>query len=205
MVCAPFDPGNAQGCNMQLRELEIPGVYVLTPRRFADDRGWFSESYNQRTLATSGVDLTFVQDNHSYSKYPGTIRGFHFQSPPHAQDKLVRCVRGSIIDIAVDIRAGSPTYAKWVAVTLSGENGDQLFVPVGFAHAFVTLEPDTEVLYKVTEFYSPESDAGIRWDDSTIAFPWKLPLGAPHLSAKDATLPFLQDIRTIFQFSPRVA
>lgn len=184
---------------MQIRELDIPGVRLLSPKRFSDDRGWFSESYNQKTLAQFDIHWQFVQDNHSYSKHAGTIRGFHFQAPPHAQDKLVRCVRGSIVDIAVDLRAGSPTYAKWVAAELSAENGEQLFLPVGFAHAFVTLEPDTEVLYKVTSFYAPQTDGGVRWDDPTIAFPWKLPPGAPHLSAKDAKLPWLQDIQTPFR------
>lgn len=189
---------------MQLRELEIAGVYLLTPKRFSDDRGWFTESYNQRTLANAQIDWRFVQDNHSYSKHAGTIRGFHFQTPPHAQEKLVRCVRGSILDIAVDVRAGSPAFAKWVAAELSAENGDQLFVPVGFAHAFVTLEPDTEVIYKVTDFYAPECDGGIRWDDPTIAFPWSLPAGAPHLSVKDTKLPFLNDMQTAFQFSDAI-
>ena len=187
---------------MQLRELEIAGVYLLTPKRFSDDRGWFTESYNQKTLANSQIHWKFVQDNHSYSKHAGTIRGFHFQSAPHAQDKLVRCVRGSILDIAVDLRAGSPTFAKWVAAELSAENGDQLFIPVGFAHAFITLEPDAEVIYKVTDFYAPECDGGIRWDDPTIAFPWKLPAGAPHLSVKDTKLPFLKDVPEFGQSAP---
>lgn len=184
---------------MQLRALDLSGVLLLTPKRFADDRGWFSESHNRRTLAGLGHNWDFVQDNHSYSKHAGTIRGFHFQAPPHAQDKLVRCLRGRIIDIAVDLRDGSPTFAKWVSAELSAGNGDQLFVPVGFAHAFITLEPDTEVAYKVTDFYAPEVDGGVRWDDPTIAFPWEFPAGGPHLSAKDTELPFLTEFRTPFR------
>lgn len=169
---------------MLVRELDIAGVLSLKPKRFSDDRGWFSESHNRRTLEGLNLRWSFVQDNHSYSRHVGTIRGFHFQTAPHAQDKLVRCVRGKILDIAVDLRAGSPTFATWAAAELSAENGEQLFVPIGFAHAFITLEPDTEVIYKVTDYYAPECDGGIRWE----------PAGAPHLSVKDTKLPFLRDM-----------
>lgn len=181
-----------------IEELAIPGVLRVTPRRFSDDRGWFSETYNARTLKSHGLDVTFVQDNQSFSAKPGTIRGFHLQKPPHAQAKLVRCIRGRIVDIAVDVRPGSPTHGKWVAEELSPENGIQLFIPVGFLHAFITLTADTEVAYKVSDFYAPECEAGIRWDDPTIGFPWRLPPDGPFLSAKDAGHPFLSDVSTPF-------
>jgi|JI7StandDraft_1071085.scaffolds.fasta_scaffold286690_2 dTDP-4-dehydrorhamnose 3,5-epimerase len=171
---------------MKIELTDLPGVLILTPPRFGDARGWFSETWNASRMAEAGLDLTFVQDNHSFSAQPGTLRGLHFQTPPHAQDKLVRCSRGAIRDVAVDGRAGSPTYGKWVAVDVTPENGRQVLVPKGFLHGFVTLLPDTEVQYKCTDVYAPECDSGVRWD--TIGIDWGL-TGDPVLSAKDAAAP----------------
>lgn len=179
-------------------------VLLLSPRRFGDARGWFMETYNQRALAEAGFDRPFVQDNLSLSQPTGTLRGLHFQSPPHGQDKLVRCARGRILDVAVDLRRGSPTYGKWVGAELSGENGRQLLIPVGFGHGFVTLEPDCEVAYKCTEFYAPECDGGVRWDDPEIGIDWPLPEGgAPVLSDKDRVQPLLADFDSPFDYDGR--
>lgn len=180
----------------------VPVLLISRPR-FEDDRGWFSETYQRAKFAEAGVPDDFCQDNHSLSRPAGTIRGLHFQAPPHAQAKLVRCVRGSIWDVAVDIRRGSPTFGQWQAAELSAANGNQLYVPAGFAHGFVTLEPDTEVIYKVSAFYAPESDAGIRWDDPDIGLPWPLPASGPVLSGKDAVLPLLRDIMSPFDYDGR--
>ncbi len=166
----------------------MSGVVLIETKRFADARGWFSEVYSERTMAPLGVDVQFVQDNHSLSLGAGTLRGLHFQTPPFAQAKLVRCTRGAIFDVAVDIRRGSPTFGRWVGYELSAENGFQLFVPVGYAHGFITLEPSTEVVYKVSAAYAAENDSGIRWDDPAIGIDWRLPDGAaPILSDKDAS------------------
>jgi len=175
-------------------------VQLLKPKRFGDDRGWFMETFSASMLAVAGIDLTFVQDNHSYSKPIGTLRGIHFQRPPHAQAKLVRCLRGRIMDYAVDLRRGSPTYGRHVAAELSAENGFQLYVPAGFGHAFVTLEPDVEVAYKVSDVYAPQCDGGIVWNDPTIAIDWPLPASGPVLSPKDATLPNLTDFDSPFVY-----
>lgn len=184
---------------MQVVSLDIPEIKVITPKRFGDHRGFFSETYNRRLFAEStGFDLEFIQDNHSLSAEVGTLRGLHFQAPPHAQDKLVRVARGAVFDVAVDIRTGSPTFGRWVGATLSAENGAQILIPKGFAHAFVTLEPDTEVLYKVTDYYAPESDGGIIWNDPDIAVDWPLDGGAPVLSDKDGRLPRLADLPAVF-------
>lgn len=169
-------------------------------RRFSDDRGWFSETYCAPRFKAAGLDIEFIQDNHSFSVHAGTIRGLHFQAPPHAQGKLVRCTRGSILDYAVDIRRASPTYGHWVEAELSAENGRQLYVPVGFAHGFVTLEPDTEVTYKVTDVYAPQCDAGVIWRDQEIAIQWTLPDSGPILSAKDAALPALSELESPFSY-----
>jgi dTDP-4-dehydrorhamnose 3,5-epimerase len=179
-------------------------VQLLCPKRFSDDRGWFSEVYVDRKLAEQGIDVTFRQDNQSLSRPVGTLRGIHFQTPPHAQAKLVRCVAGSLWDLAVDLRAGSPTYGTWVAATLSAENGKQLFIPAGFGHAFVTLSPDTEVMYKVDDYYAPECDGGILWSDPDLAIEWPLPEGvAPLLSDKDTKLPRLADWQSPFAYDGR--
>jgi len=168
---------------MEIHDLNLPGVKLIAPAVFRDARGSFSETWNRARLAERGIDLDFVQDNHSISALAGTIRGLHFQAPPHAQDKLVRCVRGRVWDVAIDIRKGSPTYGRWTGAELSPQNGQQLLVPEGFLHGFVTLEPDTEVLYKCTDYYAPESDGAVLWSSCGIDWPFE---GEPVLSAKDA-------------------
>lgn len=173
---------------------------IVTTRRHGDARGWFAESYNARRLAEAGIDTIFVQDNHSYSAKPGTLRGLHFQTPPHAQVKLVRCLRGAIWDVLVDLRKGSPSYGQWVAAELSADNGDQLFVPAGFAHGFVTLAPDTEIAYKVSDFYAPASDGGIAWNDPELGIDWPLDGVTPELSDKDRALPVLASFDSPFAY-----
>jgi dTDP-4-dehydrorhamnose 3,5-epimerase len=175
-------------------------VILVSTKRFSDDRGWFSETYNASAFARRGVDVTFVQDNQSLSRPAGTIRGLHFQTPPHGQGKLVRCVRGAILDVAVDVRQGSPTFGHAVEAELSADNGKQLYIPIGFAHGFVTLEPDTEVIYKVTDYYAPDCDGGIRWNDPDIGLAWPLPTTGPVLSPKDETLPFLAEFKSPFAY-----
>jgi dTDP-4-dehydrorhamnose 3,5-epimerase len=172
---------------------------VIKPRRFADARGWFSETYNGKKLAAHGVEGSFCQDNESLSLVPGTLRGLHFQAPPFAQAKLVRCVSGRIFDVAVDVRRGSPTFGKWVATVLSAEDGDQLYVPVGYAHAFLTLEPNCKVAYKVDAYYSAECDGGLAWNDPDIAIDWPPEL-EPQLSAKDQVLGRLRDLAVDFPY-----
>ncbi|MQX37747.1 dTDP-4-dehydrorhamnose 3,5-epimerase [Roseospira navarrensis] len=180
---------------MEIEALDIPEVRILKPRKFGDHRGFFSETYNKNALAEAGIHLDFVQDNHSLSATPGTLRGLHFQTPPMAQDKLVRVVRGAVWDVAVDIRAGSPTYGRWVGAEISAAAWNQILVPAGFAHGFLTLTPDTEVEYKVTAFYAPDCDKGLAWDDPDLAIDWPLPAGLdrPVLSEKDARQPRLRD------------
>lgn len=180
--------------------MTVNPVRLLQPRRFGDDRGWFSETFKEREFPALDGLGRFVQDNHSLSRAVGTLRGIHFQTPPHAQDKLVRCVRGRILDVAVDLRGGSPTFGKWVGAELSADNGKQLFVPVGFGHAFLTLEPDTEVIYKVTDYYAPGNDGGIRWNDPQVAVEWQLGPAGPQLSPKDEILPLLRDFVTPFAY-----
>lgn len=180
-----------------IERLAIPDVWVFTPRRFEDSRGWFSETFNAKVLAEALSGVTFVQDNQSLSRAKGTMRGLHFQGPPRAQDKLVRVLRGSILDVAVDIRRASPTYGGWVFATLSAQNGKQLFVPKGFAHGFLTLEPDTEVFYKVSDYYSAEHDGGVLWNDPDLAIEWGI--GADvMISERDSGLPRLADLAAVF-------
>jgi dTDP-4-dehydrorhamnose 3,5-epimerase len=183
---------------MKIEPTALAGVLILEPRRFGDARGWFTETWNAATMAAAGLDMGFVQDNHSCSVPRHTLRGLHYQRPPHAQDKLVRCTRGAIRDVAVDIRRGSPTFGAWVAVELSAENGRQLFVPKGFLHGFLTLTPDTEVQYKCTDFYAPDCDGAVAWDDPAIGIDWGLDGATPVLSAKDAAAPRLAAIETPF-------
>ena len=178
---------------MTIHPLAIPAVLLIEPKKFGDARGFFSETYREDLLEKAGFKGRFVQDNHSLSAQVGTLRGLHYQRPPHAQDKLVRVIRGAILDVAVDIRTGSPTYGKSVAAVMSAENGHHLLVPKGFAHGFVTLEPDTEVLYKVTDYYAPDCDAGIAWNDPDLAVDWQL-TGEPMLSDKDRLLPALASL-----------
>jgi dTDP-4-dehydrorhamnose 3,5-epimerase len=172
---------------------------VITPRRLGDERGWFTETYNARKLAEHGIVNCFCQDNQSLTRAAGTLRGLHFQRPPFAQAKLVRCLTGRVFDVAVDIRRKSPSFGCWVGVELSAENGRQLFVPIGYAHAFLTLEPDCMVAYKVDAFYTAESDTGIIWNDPDIAVAWPLD-GTPQLSAKDTVLPPLTAMDAEFDY-----
>ena len=173
---------------------------LIPTKRFADERGWFAETYNSARLSTLGIDDVFVQDNHAKSGPVGVLRGLHFQRPPFAQAKLVRCVRGRIWDVAVDVRANSPTYGRWTGVELSADNGLQFYVPVGFAHGYVTLEADSEVEYKVSARYAPECEGGILWNDPALAIAWPLPAGGPLLSEKDVLLPVLADFKSPFPF-----
>jgi dTDP-4-dehydrorhamnose 3,5-epimerase len=184
---------------VQIEETPLPGVRVLTPRRFGDARGFFSESWNRRLLAERGMDHDFVQDNHSVSARVNTVRGLHFQSPPHAQAKLVRCGKGRLFDVAVDIRKGSPTFGRWFGIELSFENGRQLLIPEGFLHGFATREPDTEIIYKCTDYYAPSADGAVRFDDPDIGIDWGLS-GDPILSDKDAAAPRLAAFSTPFSF-----
>lgn len=185
---------------MKIEGTSLPGVVVLTPPRFGDARGFFSESWSSRRLAELGIELEFVQDNHSFSAQAGTVRGLHFQAPPHAQDKLVRCGQGALLDVAVDIRIGSPCYGQSVAVELSAENGRQLLVPKGFLHGFVSLQPGTEILYKCTDYYAPETEGAVLWNDPALGISWGVTPEASHLSAKDATAPLFADLQSPFTY-----
>lgn len=177
-------------------------VQLISPRRHYDSRGWLAEIYNNQAFLDLGITCSFVQDNHTMSVSRFTLRGMHFQAPPHGQEKLVRCIRGSIFDVSVDIRKGSPTYGQWVGATLSAHNGHQMFVPLGFAHGFLTLEPDCEVIYKCSETYAPHADGGIRWN--SIGIDWPLPPGATAaLSPKDTQLPALADFDSPFPYDGR--
>lgn len=182
---------------LEARPLELAELIELTPRRFGDERGFFSEVWNHARFAEAGIPTQFVQDNVSLSRTKGVLRGLHFQTPPAAQAKLVRVSRGSIFDVGVDIRRSSPTFGRWAGVVLSAERWNQLYVPEGFAHGFVTLEDDTEVTYKVSALYSPEHDRSIRFDDPAIGIEWPLD-GEPVLSDKDAAAPLLADVETGF-------
>lgn len=175
-------------------------VIRIVPKRFEDPRGWFSEVWQRDRFIAAGIDEDWVQDNQSYSRPAGTLRGIHFQTPPHAQAKLVRCLRGRIWDVAVDLRSGSPTYGRWVAAELTAAKGEQLYIPAGFGHGFVTLEPDCEVAYKTSDFYAPDCDGGLAWNDPDLAIPWPLPGAAPELSDKDARLPGLKDFLSPFPY-----
>ena len=183
---------------MEILETDIPDVKIIRPKKFGDHRGFFSETYNKKALSENGIDLDFVQDNHSLSTEKGVIRGLHYQTPPYAQDKLVRVIRGSILDVAVDIRKDSPTYGKHVKAIISADNWDQILVPIGFAHGFCTLEPNTEVIYKVTNYYSPENDAGIYWNDEELGIEWPIPEEQAILSDKDKRQPKFSQIKIIF-------
>jgi dTDP-4-dehydrorhamnose 3,5-epimerase len=173
-------------------ETSLPDVYILEPTVFEDHRGFFMESYNKKDFEEVGIYFNFIQDNHSLSVQPGVLRGIHFQLEPKAQTKLVRCLKGVIYDVVVDLRKGSPTFLKWIGVILSEYNKRQILVPKGFGHAILTLVPNTEILYKVDEYYSPEHDRSIRWNDNSIGIDW--PIREPILSDKDKNAPFLSDI-----------
>jgi dTDP-4-dehydrorhamnose 3,5-epimerase len=176
----------------------IPDVKIISPKRFGDHRGFFSETWNREAFAQAGITLDFVQDNHSLSATVGTLRGLHFQSPPFAQDKLVRVTRGAILDVAVDIRRSSASFGQHVTVELSAQNWKQVLVPAGFAHGFVTLEPDTEVLYKVSAPYSADHDHGLAFDDPALGIDWRIDHGALILSGKDKAHPRLADLPAYF-------
>ena len=188
---------------MQIEDTPLSGLKILTPQRFGDARGFFSESWNAQRMAQAGLDYTFVQDNHSLSARRGTLRGLHFQSPPHAQAKLVRCGRGRLWDVAVDVRVGSPTYGQWFGLELSFENGRQLMIPAGFLHGFVTLSDDVEIVYKCTDVYAPDCDGAVAWDSCGIDWPSEAfdgppDGGAPLLSDKDAAAQSLDAFQSPF-------
>lgn len=183
-----------------VEQTRLSGVKIISTKRFADDRGFFSESYNEHHFENAGIVDRFVQDNHSLSIQKGTVRGLHYQAPPHAQTKLVRVIRGSVIDIAVDIRQGSPTFKDHIAIELSAENGKQLLVPEGFLHGFATLSDNTEVVYKVTDFYSGAHDGSVRWNSPELGLDWGINTAAAVLSAKDSEAVLWKDFETPFTF-----
>ena len=182
---------------MKIQQTRLPGLLLVAPARFGDARGYLEESWNKRALSAAGLEADFVQDNHSVSAQAFTLRGLHAQAPPHAQAKLVRCTRGAIYDVAVDIRRGSPDFGRWVAAELTPENGQQLFIPQGFLHGFLTLRPDTEVQYKCTAYYEPAADLAVRWDSLAIGWPLA---GAPQLSDKDAAAPHFSSFESPFLY-----
>ncbi|MEO1548851.1 MAG: dTDP-4-dehydrorhamnose 3,5-epimerase [Pseudomonadota bacterium] len=185
---------------MEITATALDGVQVITPKRFGDHRGFFSETWNARALAEAGIDIAFVQDNHSFSAEQGTVRGLHYQAPPSAQDKLVRVMQGAVMDVAVDVRRGSPTYGDWVGVELTAENGKQLLVPKGFLHGFATLTPDVHVLYKCSDFYAPDCDGSVRFDDPDLGINWGIDNGAAVLSGKDAEAPAFNTFHSPFEY-----
>jgi dTDP-4-dehydrorhamnose 3,5-epimerase len=184
--------------DVKIECLPIGDVKLVHPPVFRDSRGYFCEAWNAKSLKAAGINAVFVQDNQAYSHAEGTVRALHFQTPPKAQDKLVRVVRGAILDVAVDLRKTSPTFGKHVSAVLSGENRLQMWVPKGFAHGYVTLEPHTEVIYKVTDYYSPQHDAGLQWDDPALGIDWGVTREAAVLSEKDIKLPPLSALRSPF-------
>jgi dTDP-4-dehydrorhamnose 3,5-epimerase len=185
---------------MEVQPTKISGVLLLKPRYFHDARGYFVETYSARAARAAGLQTDFVQDNQARSRERGTVRALHFQAPPKAQAKLVHVLRGRIYDVAIDLRIGSPSYGKWVAATLSAEGGEQMFVPRGFAHGYCTLEADSEVAYKVDEYYAPECEAGIAWDDPTLAIGWPIAAAEAVLSDKDRKLPRFADFVSPFRY-----
>jgi dTDP-4-dehydrorhamnose 3,5-epimerase len=185
---------------VQIQELEIPDIKTLTPVQHRDNRGFFSEIYNRQTLLEAGITLEFVQENYSCSSEVNTVRGLHFQTGEFQQDKLVQVVSGAILDVAVDLRQGSPWYGQYVCAEISANNWQQILIPKGFAHGFLTLQPDTAVMYRVTAHYSAAHDAGIRWNDPDIGIDWPISQSDAVLSDKDTTLPFLADCDTLFQY-----
>lgn len=184
--------------SLKVEALDIPDVRLVTPSRFGDQRGFFSETYNAQRFRAAGIDADFVQDNHSHSALAGTVRGLHYQAPPFAQAKLVRVLRGAILDVAVDVRAGSPTYGKWVKAELTAENGVQIFVPRGFLHGFIARAPDTEIAYKVDNYYSKECDGAVLWNDPDLAIDWETGSLEAILSEKDLGAPAFKDFRSPF-------
>jgi dTDP-4-dehydrorhamnose 3,5-epimerase len=187
---------------MQIERFDIPDIFAMVSPKHSDHRGFFSETYRRDALAAEGLDQPFVQENHVYSTQPGVLRGLHFQVAPHAQGKLVRCVRGAILDVGVDIRTGSPGYGRHIAVELSAANWKQLWVPPGFAHGYLTLEPDCEVIYRVTDYWAPDCERGIAWDDPALGIDWRIPAGGAILNDKDRRNPPLAEIERFFQYAP---
>ena len=183
---------------MEVIETRIPDVKLIIPKKFGDHRGFFSETYNKQAFAEAGIDLDFVQDNHSLSAEKGVLRGLHFQTPPFGQDKLVRVVAGRVLDVAVDLRKSSPTFGQHVTAELSVENWTQILVPIGFAHGFLTLEENSEVIYKVTNYYAPNNDGGVLWNDPDIGVDWPIDSSEVILSDKDKVQPRLADLPDIF-------
>lgn len=188
---------------MELEALEMPEVKIIRPSKHEDSRGFFSETYNRHAFLEAGIEIEFVQDNHTLSAAPGTIRGLHFQAPPFEQDKLVRVIRGAILDVAVDLRAGSPTFGRHVSAVISASAWNQILVPVGFAHGLVTLEPSTEVLYKVSNVYAPEHDKGLLWNDPALNIEWPVSEDEALLSPKDRVQPRLAELPTYFHYEHR--
>ena len=186
---------------MKVTPTALPGVVILEPRRFGDHRGWFMESWSRPRMVEAGLDVDWVQDNHSYSAAAGTVRGLHYQAPPRAQDKLVRVGRGAVMDVAVDVRRGSPTWGRWVGVELSAENGRQLLIPKGFLHGFATLTPDVELLYKCSETYAPECDSAVAWNDPDLGIDWGIDPAAAILSEKDAAAPAFASWQSPFDWT----
>jgi len=186
---------------LQIQRLEIDGLQLITPSKHGDERGFFSEVFRADFLAQHGVDAAFAQDNHAFSAQAGVLRGLHYQAPPSAQGKLVHCPRGAVLDVAVDIRRGSPSFGQHVSVELSAANWRQLWVPPGFAHGYVTLQPDTVVLYKVTTYYDPTADRGIAWDDPALGIDWRLSASEVTLSAKDQRNPPLAEVEVPFTYA----
>ena len=185
---------------MDVKKLDLDGVLLLRPKRWEDARGYFVETHNQKTFRDAGLDVTFVQDNESFSRAPGTVRALHFQLPPFPQSKLVRVLRGSVYDVAVDVRAGSPNYGRWIGIELDAESGEQLFVQRGFAHGFCTLEPDTQVAYKVDNLYSAPHDSGLAWNDPALGIPWPVAPDRAVLSDKDRKLGAFSDFVSPFPY-----
>ncbi len=186
---------------MDLNETDLPEVKLITPRRFGDKRGFFSETYNRRAFAEMGISGEFIQDNHAHSAERGTLRGLHFQAPPATQTKLLRVLRGAILDVVVDLRHGSPRFGQHVMVELTAESGQQILCPNGLAHGVLTLTPDTEIAYKVDAYYAPELDLGVRFNDPDLGIDWPLPESEMILSDKDLNQPFLRDLPAVFTYS----
>ncbi len=185
---------------MEVEDTALEEVKILKPRRFGDERGFFSECWSRRLMEEAGLDFNWVQDNHSLSAVSGTVRGLHFQSPPHAQAKLVRCGKGALFDVAVDIRKGSPTYGKWTGTELSFDNGKQMLVPAGFLHGFVTREPDTEIVYKCSDYYAPECDGAVRFNSPDLGIDWGIGDAKAILSDKDQNAPLFADFDSPFEY-----
>lgn len=186
---------------MIVERLDIPDVVIFKPKRHGDARGFFSETYSRQTMADLGFDLDFVQDNHAFSATPGTVRGLHFQTGAWAQAKLLRVVRGAVLDVAVDIRRDSPTYGRHIAVEISADAWNQILVPVGFAHGYCTLQENTEVIYKVTNYYAPHHDEGVLWNDPDLGIAWPVDSASANVSGKDRVQPRLADLPPRFTLS----